>query len=275
MVRGVWEVMLGGSFKEYESAVVQRVLEDAFARDEAEAEVEVRSQTYIIELQHNSGRQVLKSDRSKTRPVRRRPLPAGSSAAVNLTDGSEAPAKRARLSPSTEAAPAALPAASAAALTTALPTALGATSSSPSTVLVFAPGAGGSTAKAMKALQDGQLTAHGLAVFRCDDQPVDRACEARWITSSAGCAKNVAHVVAVARRAAAAHPGVPLLLCGASFGNRVICEVCSRPTLTSQRRRVNACGPVKMRCGSHPSVRHNKACVCTAALVFHRWCVPI
>jgi len=35
----------------------------------------------------------------------------------------------------------------------------------------------------------------------------------------------VAHVLAVARRAAAAHPTLPLLLGGASFGNRVVCEV--------------------------------------------------
>ena len=102
----------------------------------------------------------------------------------------------------------------------------GATSSSvaPEAVLVFAPGAGGSTAKAMRDLHESELRERGIHVMRCDDELLASG-EARWVTKSAGADGNLAHVVAVATRAAAAHPGLPVFLCGASFGCRVLAEV--------------------------------------------------
>ena len=90
-------------------------------------------------------------------------------------------------------------------------------------VLVFAPGAGGSTARAMRELQETELRARGLAVARCDDEPLDTG-EKRWVTSAAGHQGNLAHVVAVCRRAAQRYPDAPLVLCGASFGCRVLAE---------------------------------------------------
>ena len=96
-------------------------------------------------------------------------------------------------------------------------------------VLIFAPGAGGMTAKLMYDHATGRglhtdLAARGFAVWRCDDHTLG-AGEARWNKFQPGHGSNVAHVIAVARRAAAAHPGVPLILCGASFGCRVLAEI--------------------------------------------------
>jgi len=98
-----------------------------------------------------------------------------------------------------------------------------AASSSPSTaaqkaVLVFAPGAGGKTANDMVKLHQQLEQEEGLAVVRCDAQPMS------WVTANAGHDKNVAHVISTANRAATAYPGAPILLCGSSFGNRVIAE---------------------------------------------------
>ena len=66
---------LGGSFKPYDAAV-QGVLEAAWARDEGEAEVELRGQAYIIKLMGSAPRQMLKADPTKTRPVQRSVRPA-------------------------------------------------------------------------------------------------------------------------------------------------------------------------------------------------------
>ena len=95
-------------------------------------------------------------------------------------------------------------------------------------VLVFAPGAGGQTAKAMKVLQDTRLRAAGIACCRCDDAVVGPD-EKRWNTFQPGSKANLAHVAAVAARAAAAHPGLPIFLGGASFGNRVLAELLAAP----------------------------------------------
>ncbi len=95
----------------------------------------------------------------------------------------------------------------------------------PTAVLVFAPGAGGATANAMRALHV-QLEARGMAVWRCDDQTMG-AGERRWVTQNAGHTGNLSHVLAVTARAAAAHPNVPLVLIGASFGCRVLAELLS------------------------------------------------
>ena len=97
-------------------------------------------------------------------------------------------------------------------------------SSGKQAVLVFAPGAGGATAQAMRLFQDREMSAAGLRVVRCDDEPLTGS-EKRWFTGNAANAGNLDHVVAVATRAAAAHPGLPIFLCGASFGNRVLAEV--------------------------------------------------
>ena len=131
---------------------------------------------------------------------------AGSSSAAR-------PKKRAK----TSAAAAAPPAAAATATTAASAT-------TPSAILVFAPGAGGSTAKIMRDDLHADLERRGLSVWRCDDAPLGTG-ETRWNTMAPGGSSNAQHVVAVAARAAAAHPNVPLVLCGASFGNRVLAEL--------------------------------------------------
>ena len=99
-------------------------------------------------------------------------------------------------------------------------------SSQPSspTVIVFAPGASGSTAKAMRQFQDGLLTSLGLIVSRCDDSALAKG-EARWTCQQVGSSGNVRHLLAVVGRAAAAYPGSKIFLAGASFGNRVAAEV--------------------------------------------------
>jgi len=108
----------------------------------------------------------------------------------------------------------------------------------PTAVLVFAPGSGGKTAGAMLDLHD-DLRRHGLAVCRLDEQPF------HWVTSSAGCAKNLDHLVAVASRAASAHPGLPLVLCGGSFGNRV----CAEALRTARDRLPTRVAPALVCCG--------------------------
>ena len=140
--------------------------------------------------------------------------PAGASGPSAPAPISEPPAKKQKTSPasagpSSSAAAAAAPSADAPA--------------SYRAVLVFAPGAGGTTAQAMKALHEKELKAAGFHVVRCDEEPMGPQ-EKRWVTMSAGAKANLDHVCAVATRAAAAHPGVPVFLCGASFGNRVLAE---------------------------------------------------
>ena len=140
----------------------------------------------------------------------------------------------------------------------AAPSSTGASDSSvstPSSVLLFAPGAGGATAGAMRLLQDTHLKDAGIHVWRCDDQPLG-ADEARWIKSSAGCAKNVAHVLAVAWRAAAAHPSLPIVLCGASFGCRVLAE-----TLRTAADRLPATVAPALICCGYPLFGMNKPSV--------------
>ena len=93
-----------------------------------------------------------------------------------------------------------------------------------SVVLVFAPGAGGTTAKDMRSLQEVEFRARGMIVVRCDDHPLG-AGESRWVTMSAASKGNLAHVAAVVARAAEAHPATPIFLVGASFGCRVLAEL--------------------------------------------------
>jgi predicted alpha/beta-hydrolase family hydrolase len=83
-------------------------------------------------------------------------------------------------------------------------------------VLIFAPGAGGSTAKAMIELHR-QLEAEGVHVYRCDGG---------WNIRSPGHAANLSRVIDVAQTAAADHPdALRIVLGGASFGNRVLAEL--------------------------------------------------
>lgn len=84
------------------------------------------------------------------------------------------------------------------------------------TVLVFEPGAGGSTAKAMVELH-AQLEAAGVHVYWCDP--------ARRNVRNPGHHSNTSRVIATAASAAAAHPGARIVLGGASFGNRVVAEL--------------------------------------------------
>ena len=90
-------------------------------------------------------------------------------------------------------------------------------------VLVFAPGASGSTAQKMRLFQDGLLTSLGLIVSRCDDNVLAQG-EAQWNCGQVGSSANLRHLLAVVGRAAEAHPGSKLFLAGASFGNRVAAE---------------------------------------------------
>ena len=90
-------------------------------------------------------------------------------------------------------------------------------------VLVFAPGASGSTAQKMRRFQDDVLTPLGLIVSRCDDNALAKG-EARWTCQQVGSSSNLRHLLAVVGRAAAAHPGCKLFLAAASFGCRVAAE---------------------------------------------------
>ena len=163
------------------------------------------------------------------------------------------------------APPAKKPKASVAPAAPALPTApaapaasgAGASSSAatgaPKAVLIFAPGAGGTTAKDMRAnvhrlyknrnairssspctlalmlfLYTRMFLYSRQRVYRLDDEALGTG-ETRWNTAAPSSAGNLDHVIAVANRAAAANPGAPLLLCGASFGNRVLAELLASP----------------------------------------------
>lgn len=93
----------------------------------------------------------------------------------------------------------------------------------PRVVLVFAPGAGGSTTRDMLRVH-AACEARGVSVWRCDAHPLGEG-EKRWATTNAAHEGNASHVLAVASRAAATHPSVPVVLCGASFGCRVLAEL--------------------------------------------------
>jgi predicted alpha/beta-hydrolase family hydrolase len=87
-------------------------------------------------------------------------------------------------------------------------------------VLVFAPGAGGTTAKAMLGLLEQLERAADAIVRRCE--PV------RWDTFDAGSAHNCQAVLDVTAAAAIAYPLRRIVLCGTSFGSRVVAEVMRR-----------------------------------------------
>ena len=211
-----WLVALRGSHTPYVEPV-SAAIERSYAAGASEAHVTIGASEYIIHFARGTGahRQVSKADPTRTRQVVRR---AAAAAADEDTDEDEPPAAK-RLKAEDAAA---APASSSSNVAAAAASSSGSTSGARA-VLVFAPGAGGSTAKAMRELQDKELRSRGLHVVRADDRPLG-AGEARWFTGSAGSKGNLAHLVAVAQHATAAHPGLPIFLCGASFGNRVCAE---------------------------------------------------
>jgi predicted alpha/beta-hydrolase family hydrolase len=87
-------------------------------------------------------------------------------------------------------------------------------------VLVFAPGAAGTTAKATLGLLEQLGREASVVVRRCE--PV------RWDTRDAGSAHNCQAVLHVAAAAANDYPLRRIVLCGASFGSRVVAEVLRR-----------------------------------------------
>ena len=71
---GTWQVLLGGSFKDYDDEAVQKTLEAAFTRGDASADVTVRGTVYEVTLQGAQLQQRQKNDPTRTRQVRRAPL---------------------------------------------------------------------------------------------------------------------------------------------------------------------------------------------------------
>ena len=96
------------------------------------------------------------------------------------------------------------------------------------TAFVFAPGAGGAAAREMVKLH-GKLEAAGDAVVRVE------------LAARAQPASNCGHVLAAAA-AHAAHPGSAVVLCGASFGCRVVAEVMARDPPPYVSRTIVLCG---------------------------------
>lgn len=233
--------MLGGQFRPYEDPAVQRTIETAYLRGDRSVEIRVRGTEYIIQLVEPL-KQMQKSDSSRVRAVQRvmsTSLPPPSPPAPALPPP-HPPPKRAKLSADAAGAtgPEAAPAGTASSSTSAnktsgliasqIETASASNSvhktSGTSAVLIFAPGAGGATARAMRALHKNELNVPGLHIYCCDDFTPGPG-ESRWVTMNAGNAANAQHVLAVVATVTGKHPSLPVVLCGASFGNRVIAEV--------------------------------------------------
>ena len=64
---GTWQVLLGGSFKDYEDSAVQEALEAAYTRGDAAADVNVRGTVYEVSLQGDALQQRQKNDPTRTR----------------------------------------------------------------------------------------------------------------------------------------------------------------------------------------------------------------
>lgn len=204
-----WSVLLQGSYVPYDSAV-NAAIEESYQKNESDVEVSVRGTRYLINFGELKQRQV--SDTTRQRVVKRERAAAVPSA--------EPTPKRQQLDENSSAQAPPAVGSSAAGPVPAPPTA------TTSAAIVFAPGAGGSTAKAMVKLHE-QLEARGIRVWRCDpDAPPDTTGAWKgWVTTRAGSGKNVGRVKAVCELAAQAMPDATIFLCGASFGNRVIAEV--------------------------------------------------
>ena len=217
----MWSVLLSGKYRSYDSNINDEI-ERAHAGGDAQAVVRVRGSDYVLTFEPaDQMKQTLRADPTKVRPIRREPVSSSSSSPA-------APA------PAPTPAPAPAPApkrkeADAGEWTKASAPRLDSPLAPPArAVIVFAPGAGGVTAKQMSALQDGPLLHRGVVCVRCDSYATAPG-ENRWTTTSPASRGNLAHVVSVAARAAAAHPDVPIFLAGASFGCRVLAELLSAP----------------------------------------------
>ena len=105
---GTWQVLLGGSFKDYDDYTVQQALEAAYDRGEASVDVTVRGTVYEVTLQGAQLQQRQKNDPTRTRQVRRVPAPA---AAKRSADGEPdaAPPAKVAAPPPPAAAPAPTP----------------------------------------------------------------------------------------------------------------------------------------------------------------------
>ena len=206
---GVWEVMLGGSYKPYDDPAVQQTLEAAYTRGATTADVTVRGTVYEVSLKGDALQQRQKNDPTRTRQVRR---VAAAAAAPSV------------------AAPAAAPAAPPVATASSSSPAAGSKRKRAPTAFVFAPGAGGAAAREMVKLH-GKLEAAGDAVVRVEGWP-------RGLNPASNCG----HVLAAAAAAHAAHPGSAVVLCGASFGCRVVAEVMARDPPPYVSRTIVLCG---------------------------------
>jgi predicted alpha/beta-hydrolase family hydrolase len=197
----MWQCRLRGGWSSY-APEVNQVIEAAHQGQELTAEINLNDRPYLIRF--SSMRQEQRDKPELHRPVRRMDV---SSAAVE--DAAFPPTKRAR---------------------TAGPSAAGSSSSTVSKplehIFVFAPGAGGRLGQKMAALH-AQFEGYKGCAF-C-------AVVANWNTMNVASEKNLAAVVDAAHEAATAHPGASVHLCGASFGNRVVCEI-----LTNHRARLPA-----------------------------------
>jgi len=217
---GCWEVMLAGQYTPYDDSV-QCSLEAAYCRGEAKADVSVRGVEYTITLRGDVLVQSLKSEPTRTRLVRRRQLPAAAAAVPATTPTMPAVVQKRMADDTALGEGSGGP--SSATGSSCIPTKRQRVPAPNGAILVFAPGAGGSTSKSMRAMQAKLEAEDQLSVVRCDDQPLG-ANEARWNTMAAGGPKNIAHIVAVTNRIAAKEPERRIILCGASFGCRVIAE---------------------------------------------------
>lgn len=193
-----WAVCLGGAYTPYDADVSAQI-EVAHRRGDATARICVRGAQYDIVFAEMKQRAA--HDPTRSRAVRRTTESHAGLAGAGGAQGENSPIAT---PPSKKHARDESAAGSAGA------------PSSPHTTLLFAPGAGGKTAQAMRRLH-ADLERAGIIVHRCDDRP-----GFKWNTSSPGARKNVDAVLAAAAEASAARPDLPLVLCGASFGCRVL-----------------------------------------------------
>ena len=91
-------------------------------------------------------------------------------------------------------------------------------------VIVFAPGAGGRTARDMVSMHQKLATWHNIQVVRCGAGAPGQE-SVNWNNINPGMNNNLNEIVAACTTADTAHPGAPIFLCGASFGCRVLAEV--------------------------------------------------
>jgi len=105
---GTWQVLLGGSFKDFEDSNVQRALEAAYNRGEASVDVTVRGTVYEVTLQGAQLQQRQKNDPTRTRQVRRVPPPSAAKRSADGEPDAAPPAKMAAPPPAA-AAPAPTP----------------------------------------------------------------------------------------------------------------------------------------------------------------------